>query len=82
MLHNLTNKKNVHTRCFGGFTDSEEAKAFIESELGEGIISKYRNVKRSLLAHEKVQLLEQLRVVDQQIEMHTSLTNESQHRTK
>lgn len=79
---NLTNKKNVHTRCFGRFTDSEEAKAFIESELGKGIISKYRNVKRSLLAHEKVQLLEQLRVVDQQIEMHTSLTNESQHRTK
>lgn len=76
---NLTNKKNVHTGWFGGFTDSEEAKAFIESELGEGIISRYKHVKRNLLAHEMVQLREQLRADEQN---YTSLNAEIQHRTK
>ena len=76
---NLTNKKNVHTGWFGGFTDPEEAKAFIESKLGEGIISRYKQIKKNLLAHEMVQLREQLRD-DEQI--YTSLNDDIQHHTK
>lgn len=65
---NLTNRKNVHTGWFGGFTDEEEAKKFIESELGEGIISKFRDIKRKQLFHKKFQLLEQLRNTEQELE--------------
>lgn len=64
----LTNKKNVHAGWFGGFTDEEKAKKFIESELGEGIISKFRDIKRKQLLHKKVELLEQLRNAEQELE--------------
>lgn len=65
---NLTNRKNVHAGWFGGFADEEEAKKFIESELGEGIISKFRDIKRRQLLHKKVELLEQLRNTEQELE--------------
>lgn len=65
---NLTNRKNVHTGWFGGFTDEEDAKEFIESELGEGIISKFKDLKRKQSLHKKVQLIEDLRNTKQELE--------------
>lgn len=66
---NLTNRKNVHTGWFGGFTDEAKAKRFIESELGEGIISKFRDIKRKQLLHKKVELLKQLKNTEQELEI-------------
>ncbi|MBQ4634550.1 MAG: hypothetical protein IJB71_04305 [Bacilli bacterium] len=79
---NLSNHKNIHAGWFGGFTNEEEAKKYIETELGAGIISRYREVKRALLAHKKVQLLEQMRSVEQKIEEYTLATTDSSRHTR
>ncbi len=57
----LTNRNKVYAGCFGGYTDEEEAIKYIEAELGEGIIARFRDIKTKQLECQKEQLLEQLR---------------------
>ncbi len=80
---NLTNRKNVNTGWFGGFTEEEAAKNFIESELGEGIISKFRDIKRKQLLHKKIELFEQFRSTEQELETQSVCKiNEEQSKLK
>ncbi len=81
---NLTNRKNVHTGWFGGYTDEEEAKEFIESKLGEGIISRFKDLKRKQLLDKKVQLLKELRDTEQELENQSFICEVSgqQHKLK
>ncbi len=67
----LPNKNYVYTSYFGGFTDEEEAKVYIETELGEGIISKYRTVKKNQLLQKKVQLEEQIANIEEELKNYT-----------
>ncbi len=46
---NLANKRNFHNGLLGGFKDKESAEKFIESELGKGTISKFKEIKRKQL---------------------------------
>jgi len=64
---NLTNRKNVHDGKFGGFTDEEKAKKFIESQLGEGIISEFKDLKKEQLLRQKAQLIGESRDIEQKI---------------
>lgn len=61
---NLTNRNNVTSGWYGGFNKEEEAKKFIESRLGEGIISRFQDIKRKKLLHERDSLLEKLANID------------------
>lgn len=67
---NLKNRENVHYGWFSGYTNEIIVKKYIESELGTGIISRYRSVKRAQLARKKVQLIEQMRNIEKEIENH------------
>lgn len=80
----LPNRKNATSRFFGGYEDEDEAKKFIESELGEGIISRFRDLKIKQLSHQKNQLLEELRNIEQKLEIKdsTCVTNEQHQYTK
>lgn len=64
----LTTREHTPSGWFGGFNDEEKAKAYIESELGEGIISKFEEIKRQQLLHKKVQVLEGLKSGIQDLE--------------
>ncbi|MBE6154783.1 MAG: hypothetical protein E7163_04350 [Firmicutes bacterium] len=61
---NLSNRKNAHAGNFGGFRDEYSALKYIEQELGAGIIRKFLNVKKMLLAHEKLELHIRLKSID------------------
>ena len=61
---NLSSKQNVPDRL----NSYEEAKAYIESELGEGIISKYESVKKLMLFYRVNVVRNQLKKVTQQLE--------------
>lgn len=64
---NLSNQKNVHSGMFGGITSEEEGIKHIESTFGEGIIARFRDIKTKQLFHKKVQLLEQIKLIEQDL---------------
>ena len=55
---NLTNRDYVYDEWLGLVYNKEKAKAFIEKELGVGVISKYYDVKKQLLYHQEVKIFE------------------------
>lgn len=61
---NLTNKNNVHSGLFGGFTNEEEAKRYIEIELGENVISKFNNIKEKRSLCKRANLLSSLQAIN------------------
>ncbi len=68
MSINLTNKNNVHSGCFGGLTNEEDATKFIEDILGKNVISKYKNIKKKQLLHKRNSLLASLQEIDQELD--------------
>lgn len=75
--YNLPNERQYHAGWFGGFTDEESAKKYIESELGEGIIAKFLRLKKELLLQEKDRLLDRLGNIEQEIQRYEKLLDSS-----
>lgn len=56
---NLSTSRDINKGPFKGYTNSKYVIAYIKSEFGEDIITKYMNVKKMCLYH-KAQLLKKL----------------------
>ncbi len=65
-----------------GNGDEEEAKAYIEKELGEGIIAKYRTVKKKQLLQKKAQLEVQMLSIEEELRNYPEPEEAVQHTFK
>lgn len=79
---NLVNKENAHRVWSDVFLDEERAKQYIEKALGEGVISRFKDIKKKQLLHEKVKLLEKTQKLEHELESYTLSKTEPQHYSK
>lgn len=64
---NIPKRVNAHRGWFGGFDTEEKAKQFIESKLGENLISKFKEIKREQLLYKRASLLASLENIKQEL---------------
>lgn len=79
---NLPSRENVHNGWFGDVTNEEEAQEYIEVELGEGIIAKYRDVKKKQLLHKNFLLEQQRKSIREELKNYTEPEEAVQHTFK
>ncbi len=56
----------------GGFINQEDAKIFIESELGENTISQFEDIEKKQLLHKRVSLSISLETVNKELDIYNS----------